>query len=384
MNIMLVSEVVATVFYCVVLYSHLAEARQIIISPEYTEVNCTEEAVECFPLSKLYTDSPDSLELSSNTTIMFLSGVHLMRSNILIRDREGLTLLFEMDSEIHCDERARLAFVNITNLHIIGLTLTNCGAEISETLAEEALFIQTETVLTIEKGLKAAIFAVNIRDFHMDHANINGSHGYGLLGINIVGDSFVNDTLINSSNTNSLTDHCTTPGLEISEAAECLGGNALFVYNDFPGCPAAIDYHTLTVINSSFSHGLDPIGGFQDYISRGCGLGVIVSQKYYDIHVKLVNSTFKSNIARSFGSNLYIRLIITETNSSVSIHNCQILLGRCNYSDADYTPYSSLVFLHGLYATSLGNYKTCPQTDLYLSGVVSSCDGEKPLSLIHI
>lgn len=292
--------------------------------------------------------------------IPFLSGIHSLTSNIVIRDVIDVTFQFEMNSQIHCDNKSNFVFMNITNLQIIGLKMTNCGVEIDEALIEDALFVQTETVQTIKKGLQAAIFAVNIRQFHMDSAMINGSYGYGLLGINIIGDSFVTHTLINSSNTNSLTDYCQTFKVTPTQASECLGGNAVFLYNDFPECPDTIKLYTLTIINSTFSHGLNPIGIFETYVGRGGGLGIIVTQKYYDVHVKLVNSTFTTNTARSFGSNLSIRFMITETNSSVGIHNCHIKLGRSNSDSApDAIPYSSLVLLHGLYETSLGNYKNC-------------------------
>ena len=200
----------------------------------------------------------------------------------------------------------------------------------------------------------------------MDHAVINGSHGYGFLGINIIEESSVANSLTNSSNTNSLTDYCMTPRLTPSQAAKCFGGNALFVYNDFSACPESELFYTLSVLNSTFSHGLDPIGGFQDYISRGCGLGIIMSQKFYNVGVNLINSTFTTNTARSYGSNLYIRLIIAETNSSVEIHRCRIMHGRKSSNEAMAgTPYGSFVFLHGLYETSLGNYKNCSNFQSY-------------------
>ena len=352
---MFVSKLAAAVLLLCAAYC--VESTQITISP-----NCTQEDVECHGLSKLYTDS---FKVSSNTTFVFLNGVHSMTSDIVIRNVDNLMLQFEENSQIHCVERAELVFMNITSLQIFGLTLTNCGAEINQSLAKEALSVQTQTVLKIKKGLQAAIFAVNIREFQMDHAVINGSHGYGFLGINIVGDSSIANTLINSSNANALTDYCKTPRLTPAQAAKCLGGNALFVYNDFPECPATNSdlFYTLSVFNSTLSHGLDPIGGFQDYISRGCGLGIIMSQKYYNVGVKLVNSMFTMNTARSYGSNLYIRLIITETNSSVEIRRCHVMHGRKSNDDAIVgTPYASFVFLHGLYETSLGNHKNCSKS----------------------
>ena len=345
-------------------------AQMITISP-----NCTQEDDACYSLSKLYADNPESLKLPLDITIVFQSGVHSMTSDIVIRDVDNVTLQFEEYSQIRCVERAELVFMNITNLQIFGLTMNNCGAEINESLATEALFIQTETVITIENGLQATIFAVNIRRFQMDHAMINGSHGYGFLGINIIGESSVANTLINSSNTNSLTDYCMTPGLTISEAAECLGANALFVYNDFPECPARRLSYMLTIVNSTFSHGFNPIGAIQNYVSQGCGLGIVVYQKYYDIQAKVINSTFINNTAKSYGSNIYIRLYMTETNSSVSIYNSHMLYGRSDSDSApDAIPYSSLVFLHGLYETSLGNHKNC-------SGLPSDITSTDPADL---
>ena len=61
-------------------------------------------------------------------------------------------------------------------------SLSNCGAEINGSLAREAQFIQTETVLKIEKGLQAALFAVNTREFQMDHG-MEGGHGWILRNI---------------------------------------------------------------------------------------------------------------------------------------------------------------------------------------------------------
>ena len=338
------------------------DSRRIVISPKE---NCTEENQDCLSLPKLCTNNPEGVEVSPNMTIVFLSGVHILRSNLVVRDTKDLTLIFETESQLHCENRSGLVFVNITNLQIIGLTMTNCGAEIGESLVEEALLVQTETILTIEIGLKAAMFAVNIRSLQMDRANINGSLGYGFLGINIIGDSFFTGTLINSSNTNSLTDYCTDPKLKVSDSSECLGGNALFVYNDRPECPETVDSHRLTITHSTFSHGLDPTGGSPDYISRGSGLGVIMSQKYYDVQVKVASSVFKSNVARAFGSNLYFRLLFPETKSTVSIHNSRITLGRCLHCNIPRgVPYSSIVFLYGLTVpSSRGRYKRCPEID---------------------
>ena len=350
------------ILYCLLVYVYFVDSRRIIIS---SKSNCTKAYQECFSLSKLYVGNPDGVELTSNTTITFPNGVHILKSSIIIRDVMDLTLTFETESKLHCENRSGLAFVNITNLQLIGLTMSNCGAEISESLVQDALYIQTETVLMLEFGIKAAIFAVSIRNLYMNQVKVNGSHGYGFLGINIIGNSFVTDSLINSSNFNSLTDYCTHSKVTVSDAAECLGGNALFVYNDFPQCPETTEFHNLMISNSTLSNGLDPLGGSPSYISRGAGLGVIMSQRYYDVHVKVISSVIDSNRARAFGSNLYFRILFSVTKSTVSIYNCNIAHGRCLYCNIPRgIPYSSLVFVYGpRVPSSQGKYKQCSNID---------------------
>ena len=346
----------------------------VTISPS---ANCTEDQEECFILSKFCksnVNTEDCLQLSSNTTVTFLNGVHQLRSVIVLRDINDLTLAFHEKSQLHCENRSGMVFVNITNLQIHGLTMTNCGAVLSQELITEALPPnQIETVLQIQTGLKAAIFVVNIRNFCMDHSKINGSHGYGFLGINTIGDSFVANTLINSSNTNSLTDYCRNPRLRRSQAAECQGGNALFLFNDFPSCPEIREKYSLTVVNSTFSHGVHLTDTYNHYVSQGCGLGIVATQIYYDVHLKLDNSTFKHNVAKSHGSNLFIRLVFSETNSTVSIRDCHILFGRCSYCNVPRgVPYSSLVYLYGLRVpSSRSRYKRCPNIDMIESEGVS-------------
>ena len=300
----------------------------------------------------------------------------MLRSIIVLRDINDLTLIFHEKSQLHCDNGGGIVFVNITNLQIHNLTMTNCGAVIREKLANESLYTQTNTVLKIQNGLKAAIFAVNVRNFHLNFSTINGSHGYGFLGINIIGDSFVTNSLINSSNTNSLTDYCRNPRLRRSEAAQYQGGNALFLYNDFPGCPETRENHSFVVVNSTFSHGVHLTETYDHFVSQGCGLGIVATQIYYDVHFEIVNSTFKHNIAKSFGSNLFIRLIFLETNSTVSIRDCHILFGRCSYCNIPRgVPYSSLVFLYGLRVPSSRNrYKRCPNIDMIESEAVSGIE----------
>ena len=109
---MFVSKLAAAVL--LLLYAaYCVENTQITVSP-----NCTKEDIECCSLSKLYVHSTGNLKASSNTTILFMNGMHSMTSDIMIRDVDYLTLKFEENNQIHCDERAEIVFMNITNLQI--------------------------------------------------------------------------------------------------------------------------------------------------------------------------------------------------------------------------------------------------------------------------
>ena len=136
------------------------ENTQITVSP-----NCTKEDVQCCSLSKFYVDSPGNIKVSSNTTILFMNGVHSMTSDIVIRDIDNVTLQFEESNQIQCIKRAEIVFMNITNLQIFGLTLNNCGAEINESLAKEALFVQQKLYSKSRRAYKQQFLLSTFKNF---------------------------------------------------------------------------------------------------------------------------------------------------------------------------------------------------------------------------
>ena len=321
-----------------------ALAVEIVIHPEGS--NCTEigSIAQCYPISSLYMDNPNRLEIVSNSTFLFQPGVYFLESSILIQDVRHIMIHllhnnYSSDindlSQIYCKNRSGLFFINTTNVIILNVIMNNCGANISQILMREdiALPIRSKFLnMSYANWVKTAIFAANVHNLTMYDTIINGSHGYGILGVNILGDSFILESWFNSSNTVSLTDHCMSSSLTYLESTECQGGNALFLYYDHTDCPLSRDFHSLIIYRSFFLYGVHPPPP-SEYINitHVGGFGLRLSQNYYDVDVAILNSTFAFNGILGSDSNsnqgLSIRLAKTIIYSYILIDGSDFIIG---------------------------------------------------------
>ena len=284
-------------------------------------------------LPQLYENSMNRLHITSNTTIFFVGVQSILLSNIVFRDVANLSLLFII-SNLHCTDRNGLVFINITSLEISGMTLTNCGMEIGQSLIEEALTVQTNSNYLLLQGLRAAVFAVNIHNLFVELSNISGSHGYGFLGINILGNSALHHVDIIGSNALAAQDvRCTLQDISFSERAECQGGNALFLYDDLPYCPPSLSTYTLTLNGTYISNGVNPLAlhnFIYSELSTAGGLTVIEGQSNYALKLNMISSYFIRNRGNR-GGNILIQLPSTVSSSSVTIQNCLGFFATANF-----------------------------------------------------
>ena len=276
-------------------------------------------------LPQLYENSTNHLHITSNTTILFVGVQSILRSNIIFRDVENLSLLFII-TNLYCIDRNGLVFINITNLKVSGMVLTNCGMEISSSLIHEALTVQTNSNYLLLQGLRAAVFAVNVHNLLIEVSNISASHGYGLLGINVLGNSTLLNVNIILSNVlaAALNVRCAQQDIDFSEMAECQGGNALFLYDDLPYCPPSLSIYTLTLNGTTISDGANPLAlhnTLYSELSTAGGLTVIEGQSNYILRLNLISSSFIRNWGHR-GGNILIQLPSTVSSSSVVIQNC--------------------------------------------------------------
>ena len=180
--------------------------------------------------------------------------------------------------------------------------------------------------------MKAAIFAANVYNLTIYGSLLNGSHGYGILGVNILGDSIILESWFNSSNTVSSTDHCMSSSLTYLESTECQGGNALFLYYDLIDCPLSRELHNLIVYGSLFFYGVHPPPPSEyTNITQVGGFGLRQFQRYYDVDVAILNSTFARNGILASDSNtnqgLSITLADTVINSYILIDGSHFIVG---------------------------------------------------------
>ena len=154
----------------------------------------------CYSLQETIANrSVGAMIFQSNTKVVFLSGIHLLEFDdplfVTVRDVENLTLvgddntktglysLPEPATKVLCKTPVGFAFFSATNLSVVNLTMSGCGANISDTQFIEAFVTLTHGVHVIGKEQKAALFLVNMRDLHIEHCSIQSSFGFGVLGI---------------------------------------------------------------------------------------------------------------------------------------------------------------------------------------------------------
>ena len=321
-----------------------AQAIEIAIYPEGSNCREIDNTTQCYPISSLYMDNPNRLEITSNVTLLFQSGTYVLESSIMFQDTQDVTLqllhnytnntIIEF-SQFYCRNRSGLLFINVVNVLIFQVIMNNCGTNISQALAQEDIILPIQSTFlnrSYENWVKAAIFAANVHNLTIYDSRINGSHGYGILGVNIFGESFIFLSWFNSSNTVSLTDHCMRSSLTYLESTECQGGNALFLYNDLIDCPHSREFHTLIVYRSDFTYGVHPRPP-SDYtnITQVGGFGLRLFQKLYDVDVAIINSTVGENGVLIPGANsnqgLSIKLAVTAINSFILVDGSDFIAG---------------------------------------------------------
>ena len=340
---------------CLALSLYACAQRTIFIhTPNDT---CQQE--NCFTLDD-YTVYSARNSTISNTTIIFFRGEHSLSRNLSFRNINNLMLLgYARTSVISCMEGiatgSTIAFVNITNMTINGLNITNCGTEIGEQLSSDAMFLQTRSVHIFDERLKVAIFLINIRSPTIVSTIIERSVGYGLLAVNVLGNSIIYDSVFAENNYRTNTTKCWNATLTTDTAIECQGGNALFLFTDTRECLPPVNF-TLTIISSVFARGLDLATGQYSYkyIGSSGGLGVILSQLDYGVKVDIINVLSILNTAKR-GANLYIRIHNTVINSSIHIMRCLSTGGNVLYRPLTtesffdtFGNFAGLYFIHGV------------------------------------
>jgi predicted outer membrane repeat protein len=282
---------------------------------------------------------------SSNTILAVLGGDHLLNFQseafLNVRDLQNFTLLGSPEkvtgpdfirpaSRIVCVSRFAIAFINASRLSITNLTFSDCGANVTGQLAIEAFSEQTNGIHTFGPEHKVALLMLNVQTFQMVSCVVENSYGYGLLGINVLGQSAVlRSTFIRNNIYTVELDRCTRSSFNESDITACSGGNALFVYEDLKQCPPNSIQYTLQILESIFTVGVNGFGGRlpDEFLTRGAGLGIVLSQSSYGVTVIMNGIVLYGNSAL-IGANLYVATYEVVDNSTISLNNSRIILAN--------------------------------------------------------
>ncbi len=286
----------------------------------------------------------------SNTSLVFLPGNHdidigpniepffrvenltdlvfVGKGDLVVGYQEHLV----SETKIRCLSPFGMAFMNISRLSFLNLTISGCGVTITQDLRDQALLIQTQSIHEIGMKQKIALFLVNVVDLKIDFFSVENSFGYGLLAINALGNTLIQKSVFYGNNIYTQYEgRCFFPEDFPNDIIMCNGGNILFLYEDLRDCPTLHLQYTVTIRDSLFALGTNINGGLlpELMLSRGTGLGMILSQSSYGVDIELERVVSFGNGAL-IGANFYFAFYETVENSTISIRDTLCSTGN-NY-----------------------------------------------------
>ena len=321
-----------------------------------------------------------SYYFKSNTTFVFYPGNHLLNEENLtvIQNCENVQLIGignvtqhflsevvyfnqtypedgqvsfrQSSSVINCTVPSGLAFINVTNLTILNITIYGCGAAITP--------YKEYRELENLNNLTASLLIVNTYNLIIEGLSIQSGIGYGLLGVNINGYSYIVDSSFFNNNVGIINRYAGHIIPHLFNCTLCLGlnntcrmqfyANTHPNYNFLPGGNALLLYVdvnsdfnnsarvSLTIDNSLFALGIDgslkniahtlnPVLTTPCY-QYGTGLTISAHQTAYDLYVNISSSIAYRNQA-SCGSNFYFNDY--SSRSHFTITNTSSIRGTC-------------------------------------------------------
>ena len=328
------------------------EKRNLYVKPSPAFGECPQDVV-CLTLSEYLQNVSDFL--TSNTAIRFLPGNHtLSRSGpshdlLFAANVHHLSLLghSSQNTIINCTEKLGLTIINAANIQISNMMIINCGQMITSLLNETYY----EYSLNIHKSTKAALAFFNVYSLKLQSVQIEGSHGYGLFGVDVDGNSSVTNCTFSHNGWKQIDN--SEPNYSNTENPP--GGNALFVYPCSKPLivlplPNSKLQDTLSISHCDFAHGIDTTSlDFEMWgrhnsshaISGGSGLGILFyysgSPGFYQINI--ANSTFHHNKSPyGPGANMLLLFEIHRPDGvfDTDIHDIALIdafIDKCNFYD---------------------------------------------------
>ena len=285
------STIIVSVVSLLTVVSHVACSNDeswgvYYVKPSEAE-QCSPHLQPCYTLQYYVNHS----NFSSNSTFLFLKGLHTLHGIAEIRNVTNLALIGvgPEDSKIQCEGPAGLFFRQIIhgNLTISNLTFSNCGVESTDGLPCGALLLDT------------------VFDLNLTNVIVENSTGYGLLGFNLLGNPLITNSVFRYNRATK----------------DCIGGNAWIYYGN---CPKLDTSTHLTISSSQFLFGKQ---FHMQFLSLGSG-GLHFVMNCTNVSVHATNLTLYGNEGY-FGGNMYLYFLLF-TNISVTLENSSLTAGSAS------------------------------------------------------
>ena len=166
----------------------------------------------------------------SNTELFLLPGNHTLSAFTIMESVANISIVglgTRETVELTCEEDVGLAFVNVRNLIIHKITITNCGIRnenmvaVSQRAEEYVLLNHTYVLLP---SIRRAVFVAECYDLSLEHVRIRNTVGVGLTALNIHGNSYIrNVEFYNNSHSDNLTDE---------QAGDYVAGGVMFYFGN--------------------------------------------------------------------------------------------------------------------------------------------------------
>ena len=292
----------------------------------------------CHPLN-YYVQNAASY-FTSNTVVEFLPGLHELTytGHILITLARNFTLIgsesnvkpstrcSHSDSIVFCTNYTGFIFVMISDLKIVNLQFTHCGAAIHTESLPEVPFIDTFSKVYF------ALAILQVQNLAMSRVTIEKSYGFGLFGMNIWNRSVITDSCFISNNEYvGKYQRCINP----EHPATCTGGNLRLSYMNFPFSVTPAN-NSLEISNSEFRRGVATIKP-EPHLGLAGGLDIVVGMLLgHNIHITINNTVIAENSGFLAG-NVYISLHFGVQHVVIRFDRCSIHSGS-NWFDKVQVP----------------------------------------------
>ena len=250
----------------------------------------------------------------SGTSLLLSGGTHTLNEGpfCVVENLENVSIRGRRDSStaIYCDSsneiRRGIMFLNITNLSITDVTITNCGEEIPDRLSG---YID-ETFTYLGPRQRGALILVHCTNVILENVVVDKSFGFSILALTPLGETVVENLLLSNTNQHSSID-CVAPTERYD--MYCAGSGAVFLYADTNPTNGAVmqdEPTSLTITNSTFINNtnLIPVDQLIELISilgvgfetqpitlfGSSGLAVFFGQRNFFVDAKIINTAIIS------------------------------------------------------------------------------------------